>query len=221
MKRILVILSVLVFLGTLPQTKGAAWGAESYYPLKAGMTWEYTVTSDKSGTKKVIIKNLAPQKVDDKTVTPVEWNTNGRIAINFVVEDDSGVYKIAEQRPGSTELIKISPPTYYLKYPISEESSWDTVTKMGGRDIQLSHTIYSVSDTITVPAGTFKDCVKIKNTGTDISKDKDDISLSLEAFEWYAPGVGCVKSMATIKKQEKNKDTSTEIVAYQLESLKK
>ena len=57
--------------------------------------------------------------------------------------------------------------------------------------------------------------------GTDISPDKDNSSLSVEAFEWFAPGVGIVKSMATIKKKEKDQTASTEVVSYQLESFKK
>jgi len=210
----------LIAIWMLPNTMGSAQGAESYYPLKAGITWEYTVTSDKGGNNKIIIKNLPPQKIDDKTVTPREWNMGGKIVTHYVVEDDSGVYKIADKRPDDKDLTIIKPPVYYIKYPISEESTWDNIVKMGDRDIQISQTIYSVSDGVKVPAGTFKDCLKIKHVGTDISPDKNDTSLSLEAFEWYAPGVGCVKSMATFKKKEKNKEISTEIVTYQLESIK-
>lgn len=220
MKRSLVILSLLIPFWILSKI-GSAEGGEGYYPLKQGMTWEYTVSSGKSGTKKLIIKNLPPQEIDDKTVTPREWDWGGNLVTHFVAEDESGVYKIAEQRPGSKELIKITPPVYYIKYPISMESTWDIVTKMGDRDMKITQTIYSVSDSVKVPAGTYKDCLKIKNDGTDISQDKDNSSLTVEAMEWYAPGTGCVKSMATFMKKEKNNLTSLETVIYQLESIKK
>ena len=145
----------------------------------------------------------------------------GKIVTHYVVEDDSGVYKIADKRPDDKDLTIIKPPVYYIKYPISEESIWDNIVKMGDRDIQISQTIYSVSDEVKVPAGTFKDCLKIKHVGMDISPDKNDTSLSLEAFEWYAPGVGCVKSMATFKKKAKNQEIPADTVTYQLESIKK
>ncbi|MDP3182520.1 MAG: hypothetical protein Q8M54_06840 [Desulfobaccales bacterium] len=220
MKRSLVILSLLIPFWILSKI-GSAEGGEGYYPLKQGMTWEYTVSSDKSGTKKLIIKNLPPQKIDDKAVIPREWNMGGNLVTHFVAEDDSGVYKIADKRPDDKDLTIIKPPVYYIKYPISEESTWDNIVRMGDRDMQISQTIYSVSDVVKVPAGTFKDCLKIKHVGTDISPDKNDTSLSLEAFEWYAPGTGCVKSMATFMKKEKNNLTSLETVIYQLESIKK
>lgn len=221
MRKSIVMLGALLafFLGAI--TPGAARETGGYYPLQAGLTWQYSMTSDKSGIKKVVIKNLPPQKIDDKTVTPREWNTNGRVVTYFVAEDDSGVYKVAERRPDNPELIKFTPPVYYIKYPISEESTWDIATKMGDRDMQITQTIYSLSDEVKVPAGTFKECLKIKSVGTDISPDKDNSSLSVEAFEWFAPGVGIVKSMATIKKKEKDQTASTEVVSYQLESFKK
>jgi hypothetical protein len=70
---------------------------------------------------------------------------------------------------------------------------------------------------VKVPAGDFMDCVKIKHAG---GSKKDGAAVSLEAYEWYAPDVGLVKSVATIKKLENNQTTSSEHLNYQLESFK-
>ena len=44
--------------------------SESYFPLKEGMRWEYTVISTQSQTKKLLITNLAPREVSGAKVTP-------------------------------------------------------------------------------------------------------------------------------------------------------
>ena len=213
------VLSLLISSWVIPGTIGTVNGAESYYPLKEGMTWEYSLQSAKGGAKKLIIKNLAARQMDGITVIPNEWNADGNIIINFILENETGVYKIAEQKPGSKEPVKLKHPVCYIKYPILEGTTWENITVMGGRDLEISLTIYSLNDVVQVPAGTFKNCIKIKHEGKDISPDKDATSLSLEAMEWHAPGVGVVKSMATFKRKEKGK-TSTEAITYQLESFK-
>jgi hypothetical protein len=45
--------------------------------------------------------------------------------------------------------------------------------------------VVSVSETVTVPAGTFHDCVKIREKAAD-----GDVE-----FKFYAPGVGCIKEV--------------------------
>jgi hypothetical protein len=45
--------------------------------------------------------------------------------------------------------------------------------------------VVSVSETVTVPAGTYQNCVKIKESTSDGSTE----------FKLYAPGVGCVKEV--------------------------
>ncbi len=45
--------------------------------------------------------------------------------------------------------------------------------------------IISLSETVTVPAGTFQNCVKIRETSSDGDTE----------YKLYAPGVGCVKEI--------------------------
>jgi hypothetical protein len=45
--------------------------------------------------------------------------------------------------------------------------------------------VVSVSETVTVPAGTFRNCVKIKETTSDGATE----------YKYYAPGIGCVKEV--------------------------
>ena len=79
--------------------------------------------------------------------------------------------------------------------------------------MDLSLTIESLSDEVKVPAGTFQDCVKIKQAG------ENDAGMSVKGYEWYAPKVGVVKSVVTIKQKSKA-GTKSETRTYQLVSFK-
>jgi hypothetical protein len=187
---------------------------ESYYPLKEGLRWEYLVISDKSDTKKLIITNLAPREVDGKTVTPRQWDLGGHTFIEFMGKDGSGIYRYAEQIGAKGSPTLLTPKECHLKFPISENNSWTMTTKLGNTPLNVSLTIESVSEDVTVPAGAFKDCLKIKQVGSN------DAGASVMGYEWYAPKVGIVKSLVTIKQKSKEGTVSSESRTYQLQSFK-
>jgi DUF3108-like len=188
--------------------------SESYFPLKEGMRWEYTVTSDRGETKKLLITNLAPRDVQGVKVTPRKWEVGGGTVIEFMKQDDTGVYRYAEQKGGNEPPNLVTPIECHLRFPITEGNNWNMTTKMGNSTLSMSLTIESVSDEVKVPAGTFKDCVKVKQVG------ENDAGMSIMGYEWYAPKVGVVKSMVTIKQKTREGIPSSEHRVYQLQSFK-
>ena len=186
---------------------------ESYYPLKEGMRWEYNVTSDQGATKKLVITNLAPREVQGTKVTPRKWELGGTTFIELMKQDESGVYRYAEQPGENAPPNLITPIECHLKFPIAPGSSWNMTTKIGNSTLNLSLTIESVSDEVKVPAGTFKDCVKVKQAG------ENEAGTTVLGYEWYAPKVGVVKSLVTIK-QKTTAGTTSENRTYQLVSFK-
>jgi len=187
--------------------------SESYFPLKEGMRWEYNVISDQGETKKLIITNLAPREVNGKKVTPRKWVIGGTTFFELMEKDDTGIYRYAEQKGENAPPILITPIECHLRFPITQGNSWNMTTKVDNRTLNLSLTIESVSDDVTVPAGTFKDCVKIKQVGENEADD------AVMGYEWYAPRVGVVKSMVTLKKKTKDGTRSSEHRVYQLQSF--
>ena len=139
---------------------------------------------------------------------------SGTTSYQFMGKDDGGIYRYAEHNSENAQPTIITPKEYDIKYPIAEGTTWDITTKLGDRNLEVNLTIESVTDVVTVPAGTFKDCVKIKQVG----EDKGNASVT--AYEWYAPKVGVVKSLVTIKQKSKNGTMTTENRTYQLQSLK-
>jgi len=196
---------------------GQGWGdelSESYFPLKEGMRWEYNVISDQGGTKKLLITNLAPREVQGTNVTPRKWELGGTTFIELMKKDDSGIYRYAEQAGENAPPSLITPIECHLKFPIAQGNSWNMATKLGKSPVSISLTIESVSDDVKVPAGTFKDCLKIKQVG------ENDAGTAVMGYEWYAPKVGVVKSLVTIKQKSKEGTKSSETRTYQLVSFK-
>jgi hypothetical protein len=188
--------------------------SESYFPLKEGMRWEYTVTSDQGQPQKLLITNLAPRDVQGVKVTPRKWELGGATFIELMKQDDTGVYRYAEQKGETAAPELITPMECHLKFPITQGNSWAMTTKVGTSALSVSLTLESVSDEVKVPAGTFKDCLKVKQVG------ENDAGTSVMGYEWYAPKVGVVKSMVTIKQKTKEGIPSSEHRVYQLQSFK-
>jgi len=188
--------------------------SESYFPLKEGMRWEYNVTSNQGETKKLLITNLAPREVNGIKVTPRKSELGGSTFIELMKKDDTGIYRYAEQKGENAPPSLITPIECHLKFPVAQGNSWKMATKLGNSTVNLSLTIESLSDEVRVPAGTFKDCVKIKQVG------ENDAGTAVMGYEWYAPKVGVVKSLVTIKQKSKEGTKSSETRTYQLVSFK-
>lgn len=187
--------------------------SESYFPLKEGGRWEYNVISDQGATKKLLITNLAPREVNGTKVTPRKWELGGSTFIELMKQDETGTYRYAEQKGEQAPPSLITPMECHLKFPIAEGSSWTMAAKLGNSTVNLSLTIESLSDEVKVPAGTFKDCVKIKQVG------QNDAGASVMGYEWYAPKVGVVKSLVTLKQKSKE-GLKSETRTYQLVSFR-
>jgi hypothetical protein len=186
--------------------------SESYFPLKAGMRWDYTITSTQGQTQKLLITNLAPREVNGVKVTPRKWELGGSTFFELMKQDGTGVYRYAEQISETAPPSLVTPMECHLKFPIAQGGSWEMVTKVANSSLTVTLTIESVSDEVKVPAGTFKDCLKIKQVG------ENKAGTAVMGYEWYAPKVGVVKSMVTIKRKTQE-GTSSENRSYQLVSF--
>ena len=188
--------------------------SESYFPLKAGMRWEYTITSTQGQPQKLRISNLALREVNGVKVTPRKWELGASTFFELMKQDGTGIYRYAEQVSETAPPNLVTPMECHLKFPIAQGNSWNMVTKVGNSKVKIVLIIESVSDEVKVPAGTFKDCLKIKQVG------ENDSGISIMGYEWYAPKVGVVKSLVTIKQKTKEGMQSSETRTYQLVSFK-
>lgn len=203
---------------------------ETYYPLKEGMTWEYQNTFGShaiKGAEKTIITNFASQELKGEKVTPQKVEIGGQSHLSFLTEDANGLYEFTEQQPGFVGQENKTSPFYIIKYPIKVGTTWERMTKasLSNVPVKLKYTIESIDETVTVPAGTFKGCVKTKgigdaNTSLNIFNGAILITINVEHYSWYAPKVGLVKSVKKEKSGQIYEAGEWDMI-MQLKSFKK
>ena len=206
---------------TLEEEATEVSSSKNYFPLDEGRRWEYQFflktgedwylgpVSKMSGER--IITNFPQRELKGEKVTPqqVEDKVRGssHISFWFYIEDQSGVYEFAHQKPGQIEP-KIA-HDFIIKYPIKIGYSWqETETSEFEPEISIpvESTIESINEVVTVPAGTFEGCLKIKTVGfaeKDTSGEwlpKQTVRIDREWYKWFAPGIGIIK---VIVKEEK------------------
>lgn len=152
------------------------------------------------GSFKIVVKNLPERQLNGEKVIPQQVDMDGNITLTFIVNDKTGIYEYARQGSGEAGPKIHSVPEYYLKEPLKPGAGWRIESKTSLLKVQdninLEYKILSLSEDITVPAGTFNNCIRIKASG---NKSKYAFTLNRrvqiksERHIWYAPEVGIVK----------------------------
>lgn len=150
----------------------------------------------------MVVTNLPRRELGGRSVVPRKVDVEGQTSFVFVVRDDSGYYEYAKQDANDTEPVVSRSPSYYLRHPAVPGTSWqDTaVTQMLTSRVRvpLTATVESASEVVTVPAGTFENCLKVVSRGSahrDLGSIMGRARIDLERHAWYAPGVGLVRAV--------------------------
>jgi len=167
--------------------------SENYFPLEAGISLEYDFKRTKGELQekgKVTVTNLAARKLQDKMVVPRKYDMKkeqggNQAYLAFFYNDKEGVQFFAVQAEKESDPKLMSPPFYYIKNPLETGTTWGSGDSPRGR-------IESVSESITVPAGTFKNCVKVNLTFPQTMPMQ-------EATFWFAERIGIIKSIYRYK----------------------
>ncbi|MDX2167248.1 MAG: hypothetical protein SF182_09300 [Deltaproteobacteria bacterium] len=204
---------------------------ESYFPLEAGAQWRYVTSGELNFFAGYryreedggIHRATASQPIDDimvdvkaqearsiggRDATPmvtVNQLENGH-SYAFFARDKRGIAEIARQARGSNDVVPLAEPVYQLRFPLSVGTTWDTRQPMrvtDSEELMMTGTaqIAAVDAEVTVPAGTFRRCVRIDSesighrtiphlNGRDIDGDAE---IQVNTSTWLAPGVGTVK----------------------------
>ena len=207
MKKGCLIFMLILFL-LIPLLIGADCLAEPYCPLREGMVLEYQIRTmqgkTETGSFYLIRKALAPRKLNDKKVVPLQ-DQKGNLL--FIVEDDIGIGVYATQTISDIEPKILQSIDYFLKYPLkvgtTDKRSQKTVLLDEKVDVDITMTIETLTDTVTVPAGTFENCLRIKYSGKKALKvyvpSEGTAIVEIEIFEWYAKNIGLIKSIRSEK----------------------
>jgi hypothetical protein len=187
----------------------ARTGIARYFPLKPGMAWTFRFSASSGATGELTTANLAPRKVFGFTTVP-QLNTGGdKSYTEFYGDDGSGIRHVAIDESEGLQS-RLSDHSYVIKLPIAAGTSWREIDRtFDGTVYDATTTIESVSDNVSVPAGTFSGCIRIKSTGfassakgsarapgaaAGLSLAAADEEVGIEDYYWLAPGVGPVKA---------------------------
>ncbi len=171
-----------------------------YFPIKEGRIMEYSV---KKTTKRFApvnithdytIKTLPSRTMNGHTVTPMEYY-NGHLL--FVLRNSSGVFYVGKHVRGEKEARLENTPKLMYKLPLTPgtvfSETWQPMLTANKVDINMKYIVLPDLEDITVPAGSFKNCIHIKGTGSESLPDQE--VLTMEVHDWLCPGTGYVKEV--------------------------
>lgn len=182
----------------------------SLFPLQAGheLVYRETVVSGAGRVERERrVANLGERVVDGVPLSGRRYDDGTEYWFRV---SDRGIERMAHKGMADPAPRPDPPGRFVLKAPVRVGESWQSSTvpyllmrrhefprELRHRGpITMTYTIEAVDDTVDVPAGTFRDCVRVRGIA-EIPMNADPVrgpeSVPVVTTEWYAPGVGLVR----------------------------
>lgn len=221
--QILLCASLLLFIsaaraeqgGPSPGNEKPIADIERYFPDEVGLKWTYRGTVADQVQRVATYTNIAEVKrtaeiggVQVKVFTESNQANEGP-AESYFFRDRNGItyYGGEPTTPLETAIV----PYRVIRFPVIMRKAFPQIDKSGigfGRDLdsdgkdEESDIIAQITaigfETITVPAGTFKDCLKLQGVMTlqiTLSSNNKVVQMLDSTTNWFAPGVGLIKGV--------------------------
>ncbi len=181
-----------------------------YYPLAVGDWWQYGIsvrTMDGTQESKQIIRNVGQRMEAGQTVY-YRQTTSGQQS-RYIVSD-MGIQRTAVSNNRDGQHASFT--SMVLGYPLSTDTQWtgniitsvlektgppqDTLFQIRER-VLMNYRITSIDDTVQINGISYERCVRVHGSGSvnaDVANYIGRISIVVESDDWYAPGIGLVKS---------------------------
>lgn len=151
--------------------------APDYFPLDAGRTWVYVDSDTKGRAMRLdweVRRSSGPGGGSVQT-SLFAGNTRIREATESYAKQDWGVWR-TDTRPREP----------FLRYPFAQDQAWSGKRTVGKASTEIDWLVVSATATVTAAAGTFKDCLKVR--------ERDHRFLKTWRYDYYCPDVGRVKT---------------------------
>lgn len=191
----------------------------SYFPLGDKSWWEYSIQFMDRGEHKaqrLILANQAPVEVDGKQYFPRKSASNH---VDYFQKTEEGIYHI-DPMTGTKTWILQQPYTIGTEWKGTAKISKLTITGafLGTflarvkHPVELTYRIESLDDDVEANGIHYLHCLRVRAKGRlyaggDLEEFVNISSINIDLTEWYAPGIGLVKSVRkefTAPKEFKN-----------------
>jgi hypothetical protein len=182
------------------------------FPLEPGHRWTYRQVAElEDGARDVVSLVLRTLPGEDYEDRPAFRRRSDDGVLYWLRRDPTGIYRVASRHELQPEPVKDAAPRYVLKEPLAVGTEWQAPTvayllkrtqgyppelRNEGKPVAMRYAIEALQETVTVPAGRFERCVRVRGSGT-LKLYADGTAgwrdMPLITLEWYCPGPGLVK----------------------------
>ncbi len=173
-------------------TSVSAVNSADYFPLSVGNRWVYFPSFGTNGNR---VDSITGEESINGIHTYI-WNRQEAPDDNYnekiwIAKDDSGVkaYKFWSNEGPDPAIIMNPPWLLFESNPIVGDTFIGEFDLYPGIHLKITSTIESVRETVTVPAGTFTNCVIIREKN-EITQNS--ITTVKWRKNWFAPNIGRV-----------------------------
>jgi len=216
-------------------TTACSPSGDRYFPLDEGRYWRYDMiyeTMDGRFRGTYALEMLATEEKEGRK-RYIARTIDGELI--YYTVDDKGVKRIGSEKTVDRNTTYSGEERYVFHYPLVEGTEWESVTvsraliKTGPPQktefhirarVPVSVSIESMNDIVRVPAGTFRNCIRVVLSGDSFVNAGNYVGrtiVNVKETNWYAPGVGLVKSVrheTTTKKALDKGSITLELAAY-------
>ena len=207
---------------------------DQYFPLGAGKYWRYIMsykTMDGNFKGVYAVENLEQTKKNGELLY-VRKLLDG--SLNYFRITPEGILLVAREKTVDLKTEYEEEGHYIFQFPAQEGTQWKDTTvsrvliKTGPPQktefhivakVPVTARIDSMTDTVRVPAGIFKNCMRVNISGDAFTNAGNYVGLTvvkINETNWYAPGVGLVKSIR--KETTKSKALDKGKISMELEN---
>jgi hypothetical protein len=208
---------------------------ESYFPLTDQSRWTYRVRDLVKGltyqSKVRVHGRQFVKELKREGISVEERYSNLGPGGPFILEEQEPILYFHENgylnrmlltyQAGKMVAASGSGDTQFLPEVLTNGATWDGNTQAfhvgdHGFEVTFRHTVALERESVTVPAGTFKNCVRIDTSSSEGpgSGYRPGEELVFYYADWYAPGVGLVLTRQWDDPTRERERTRIELMEY-------
>jgi len=191
-KKTLLYLGIII--GVL--STGNGYAAKEYYPNHVGSLW---ILESRDGTQQHRIEIVEKIPFKSRYLNLLQRETKDAVDKFYIATEPNGDIKLYWSSVfnaflGGDLIFEYDSPQLFIPADLKVGRVWQIIGETEGIETYTTCTVIAQED-VTVPAGTFHDCLKIQQNFLV----KAFLSINVQTFMWLAPNIGIVKEQSSTR----------------------